>query len=85
MVAILKHLDHKQGESLLVTTAKYDMQRVPQCPQHRRRFGLAGRRPQCVECACRRGECWSRRPRLDALVESAKKNKRDGRSLRPEA
>jgi large subunit ribosomal protein L4 len=74
MVAILNHLDHKQGDSLLVTTAKHDanvyrsarnIAGVSVAPAgDLNAFSVLSSRRMLVTKAA-----------LDALVESAKKNK----------
>jgi large subunit ribosomal protein L4 len=76
MVAILKHLDHKRGDSVLVATEKYDVnvyrsarniEGVSVAPANELNAlnVLSSRRLLVTKAA------------LDALVESAKKNKRE--------
>jgi large subunit ribosomal protein L4 len=76
MVAILKHLDHKQGDSVLVTTEKYDANvyrsarniagvSVAPAAELNALNVLSSRRLLVTKAA------------LDALVESAKKHKRE--------
>jgi large subunit ribosomal protein L4 len=74
MVAILKHLDYKQGDSVLVTTEKYD---VNVYKSARNIAGIsvspAGELNALSVLSSRR--LLVTKAALDALVESAKKNK----------
>lgn len=76
MVAILKHLDHKQGETVLVTTEK------PDANVYRSARNIAGVSVAPAGDLNALSVLSSRKvlvtkAALDALVESAKKNKRD--------
>lgn len=76
MVAILKHLDHKQGETVLVTTEKHDAN-VYRSARNIAGVSVAPAGDLNALSVLSSRKVLVTKAALDALVESAKKNKRD--------
>jgi large subunit ribosomal protein L4 len=76
MVAILKHLDHKQGESLLVTTDKHDVN-VFRSARNIAGVSVSPAADLNALSVLSSRKLLVTKAALDALVESAKKHKRE--------